>query len=464
MSEEPTPLRLKPRLPSAGDSASPPAPPAAPPAAPPPPPPPPPPGATAASDQADVAGKLRLKPRLNVAEDPRPAAAEAPPAPEPAFPPPPPSARAAPMPEPAGAAGSPEDDVPKFKLRPKAAAPAPAPPPPPAASEPPSAPESFAPPPGIEEFAPPPPPAGIAPSASGTLPVPPIPARMSVSLPPMPVIAAPPPPSLGSVPEAPPPPGSAPRLSLSTPHEKTAAPKGGLHIKVAEGPKIGGKPVVKPGKPAPVLRKRPALGILAKAGIAVLIIAVAIGGIFSYRIFFPAPSQVISLKAPPIAKPIALTDAKPAAPDLAAKGAAEPGKGTGAGPGATVSTANGDQSKGGPAATVQEPVAPTPVPTPDKAATESVMAQSNLSTDVKVNNTRIDTSPAASGEFRLYVANAEIGGVFQGTPARALINGRIVKAGQVVDNQLGVVFDRIDADKKVIYFKDATGAEVSKEY
>ena len=34
----------------------------------------------------------------------------------------------------------------------------------------------------------------------------------------------------------------------------------------------------------------------------------------------------------------------------------------------------------------------------------------------------------------------------------------------MVDSELGIAFDRIDADKKVIYFKDATGAEVSKNY
>jgi hypothetical protein len=246
-----------------------------------------------------------------------------------------------------------------------------------------------------------------------------------------------------------------PRLSLATPREKPAGPKG-IQIKVAEGPKIGGKPVVKPGKMTPVLRKRPALGILAKVGIAVLILAVAIGGIFSYRIFFPAPSHVVAIKSPPIAKPAAL--------DLAPKGAAEPVKGADGGANPTASPGTGDQAKGNAEASGQPTAAPTPVPTPDKAATESVMVQSNLSTDVKVNNTKIDTSVAASAEFRLFVANAEIGGVFQGTPARALINGKIVKAGQAVDNQLGILFDRIDSEKKVIYFKDATGAEVSKEY
>ena len=32
-----------------------------------------------------------------------------------------------------------------------------------------------------------------------------------------------------------------------------------------------------------------------------------------------------------------------------------------------------------------------------------------------------------------------------------------------MDSALGIAFERIDADKKMIYFKDDTGAEVSKE-
>jgi hypothetical protein len=92
------------------------------------------------------------------------------------------------------------------------------------------------------------------------------------------------------------------------------------------------------------------------------------------------------------------------------------------------------------------------------------MAQSQLTSDVKVNSTRIEAAPAASAEFRTFVASASIGGVFQGTPSRALINGVIVREGQVVSGALGIAFERIDADKKVIFFKDSTGAEVSKEY
>jgi hypothetical protein len=276
----------------------------------------------------------------------------------------------------------------------------------------------------------------------------------------MSVLSAPPPPPPGSIAE-PPAPGAVPRLSLSKPHEKPAAapaPKPGLNIKVAAetGLKVGGRPPVVPGKKGSVLRKRAALSPVMKAGIAVVVVAIAIGGVFSYRIFFPSPSRVVQIK-PPVAKPVVKKDIADAASDLLAKAAAEPGKLIDKGQNAISQHRSDEQAKLDAALNAQE--APTPTP-----STISVMAQSQLSTDVKVNSTHIEAAPAASAEFRMFVANASIGGVFQGTPSRALINGVIVREGQTVSSALGIAFERIDADKKVIYFKDSTGAEVSKEY
>ncbi|HEY1849185.1 MAG TPA: hypothetical protein VGG37_08255, partial [Opitutaceae bacterium] len=94
----------------------------------------------------------------------------------------------------------------------------------------------------------------------------------------------------------------------------------------------------------------------------------------------------------------------------------------------------------------------------------TILAQTNLAADVKVNSNRVEAAPAASAAFRTFVAGATIGGVFQGHPSRALINGAIVKEGQMVDGVLNINFDRIDAVRKIIYFKDSTGAEVSKSY
>ena len=43
------------------------------------------------------------------------------------------------------------------------------------------------------------------------------------------------------------------------------------------------------------------------------------------------------------------------------------------------------------------------------------MVQTNITSDVKVNSTHLDKAPAAElAAFRTFVANATIGGVFQG--------------------------------------------------
>jgi hypothetical protein len=241
----------------------------------------------------------------------------------------------------------------------------------------------------------------------------------------------------------PPVPGSVPKLSLGTApgaEKPPSAPKVGLK----KGLKPGAPPPIKvavkpPGAPKPgtLLKKRSALSPIAKAGVAVLVIAAAVGGIYFYRIFFPPPAPEVRIKVDPIVKKVPAKD--PAADAKAAE-----------------LKAAADAKDDAPT--------PTPTPTVPPAAVEDVMASTNLTSDVKVNSTHLDAAHAASPEFRAYVANASIGGVFQGKPARALINGVIVREGQVVDSPLAIAFERIDAANKIIYFRDATGAEVSKNY
>ena len=80
-----------------------------------------------------------------------------------------------------------------------------------------------------------------------------------------------------------------------------------------------------------------------------------------------------------------------------------------------------------------------------------------------------DASPGsataeATPAFRSFVADAKISGVFQGTPPRAFINGRLVRLGEVVDSSLGIRFDSIDPKTKNIVFKDSSGATVARRY
>jgi hypothetical protein len=70
----------------------------------------------------------------------------------------------------------------------------------------------------------------------------------------------------------------------------------------------------------------------------------------------------------------------------------------------------------------------------------------------------------ASAEFRSFVANAKISGVFQGAPARAMINGRLVRTGETVDAALGILFAGVDPVKRHLLFKDKAGTLVARKY
>jgi hypothetical protein len=274
-------------------------------------------------------------------------------------------------------------------------------------------------------------------------------------MPPVSILSAPPPPSPGAQAAEPPAPGAVPKLSLAPGPAKPAAaappPKQGLNLKVAaEAPK-GGKPPVVPGKPpkgakiAAALRKRSALSPIAKGGIAVSVVLLAIAALYFWKIFHPPPPPVV------IVRPVIPKVNPDAARALAAEKAAAAAK---------LAAAKAAKEK----ADAEAAAMPTPTPTPASMTPVAVMANTNITSDVKVNNTQVEAAPAASAAFRTFVAGAEIGGVFQGHPSKALVNGTIVREGQIIDSTLAIEFERIDAYRKVIYFRDATGAEVSKNY
>ncbi len=76
----------------------------------------------------------------------------------------------------------------------------------------------------------------------------------------------------------------------------------------------------------------------------------------------------------------------------------------------------------------------------------------------------VDAAVEATAEFRSFVANAKISGVFQGTPSRAFINGRLARAGDTVEQNLGIIFASVDTERRQLVFKDKAGAIVSRKY
>lgn len=93
-----------------------------------------------------------------------------------------------------------------------------------------------------------------------------------------------------------------------------------------------------------------------------------------------------------------------------------------------------------------------------------VKTESQLAPGIKVTTSDLLANAPVTEEFRAFVSGARINGVFQGNPPRALINGRTVRAGEAVDNILGITFDSVEPEKKTITFKDRTGATITRKY
>lgn len=78
----------------------------------------------------------------------------------------------------------------------------------------------------------------------------------------------------------------------------------------------------------------------------------------------------------------------------------------------------------------------------------------------------IDLPPAdaASPEFKAFIENLHVNGVFQGENPRVLIGNSTYYVGDVINSDLGVVFIGIDPDRELALFKDSTGVTLVKKY
>lgn len=115
------------------------------------------------------------------------------------------------------------------------------------------------------------------------------------------------------------------------------------------------------------------------------------------------------------------------------------------------------KSFGVPPAAPIKPAAPPPKAPPPATAVTTVAP--GLAATMPV-----EAAPDATPEFRAFVTNARISGIFQGNPARAVINGKLSRAGEVVDSGLGITFEGLDAGRKSLVFKDRNGATVSRRF
>lgn len=73
-------------------------------------------------------------------------------------------------------------------------------------------------------------------------------------------------------------------------------------------------------------------------------------------------------------------------------------------------------------------------------------------------------APAASQPFLYWVAGLKISGVLQGSPARIRLNNWLTREGEVVNPALGITFDHLEPARKLIVFRDGSGALVTRNY
>jgi hypothetical protein len=102
--------------------------------------------------------------------------------------------------------------------------------------------------------------------------------------------------------------------------------------------------------------------------------------------------------------------------------------------------------------------------TPKEKPIPPVTSTTQLAPGLTVTTTASGIAGNASPAFRSWVAQALISGVFQGEPARILINGKMVTSGQLVDESLAITFEGINATSSSLIFRDPTGASVARRF
>jgi hypothetical protein len=433
MSDESPPLRIKPRLKS---ESSPDAPAAD--------------AAPAAPDNAAAVPRITLRPKLSV------------PVPAPAAPA-------------AAASGSAPPAVERPRLKPKLSVESPAPPPAESSGHSPSGSSvDSSPVPSIEHSTPPA--AAASPpdvpkfklKPKGTEPVPAT----------LPVVSLAPPPEVPGADSAAEPVAAeetgtvAPPVSAPAAGEAPPVPKLKINFPVRP-PEAGAVPGAQgaiPRPPVPKIKGRRPSKLILISGIAAGVLVLA-GAAY---LFWPEP--------PPPPPPPLVIRPKPK-PPVAADQAAKPAAGVEGGPASMAGkmvdkaqTTVAAREAGIDASSGLLEKRPSGTPTATDAAGNAVKGaapgddnmdktKASIAPGIMATTSDVVATTEASPAFRMWAANVKIGGVFPGrTPPRAFINSRAVDAGQIVDDALAIVFDSVDDDKKIIIFKDKSGAKVVRKY
>ena len=113
------------------------------------------------------------------------------------------------------------------------------------------------------------------------------------------------------------------------------------------------------------------------------------------------------------------------------------------------------------------PPAPVPPPSGENPATTTATTTKNVTAyagDKPAATAPVAPAPQANARFQRYAEGIRISGVFQGEPGRALIDGRLVREGEMVEPNLGIKFADLEPETKHLVLQDATGAQVRVRY
>jgi len=76
----------------------------------------------------------------------------------------------------------------------------------------------------------------------------------------------------------------------------------------------------------------------------------------------------------------------------------------------------------------------------------------------------IQARPAPSTEFLTKTKQFKISGVARGTPVRVILDGKMLRVGDLVDPSLGIKLTAADVENKTLTFEDPSGAQVPIRY
>jgi len=110
------------------------------------------------------------------------------------------------------------------------------------------------------------------------------------------------------------------------------------------------------------------------------------------------------------------------------------------------------------------PVAPPPKPAAVAPPAPDTPDEMKLPGGIVIAQASPAGTPRAGAAFFFWIVKLNVSGITQGKPARLLLNNRLTYEGDEVNRPLGIVFAQLDAANKLLVFKDATGATVTRSY